>query len=112
MIEKQYGSGIVYGVEKRLVGIDDDGIVYPDPTLIGSRNHRQQASDGPSELFVPLFDNSPQVVLWTSDPNICDRYNVWSRTVRGLVIFVGSGCTFLEVGVFAVWGLSSVCWTL
>ncbi len=33
----------------------------PDPTLIGPINHRQQASDGPSELSVPWFDNSPEV---------------------------------------------------
>ncbi len=40
---------------------------------------------------VPWFDNSPEVVLRTSDPNVCDRYNVWPRTAHGLVIFVGSG---------------------
>jgi len=33
----------------------------PDPTLIGLINHRQQASDGPSELSVPRFENSPEV---------------------------------------------------
>ena len=26
-----------------------------------------------------------------SDPNVCDPYNIWPRTARGLVIFVGSG---------------------
>ncbi len=26
-----------------------------------------------------------------SDPNVCDQYNVWPRTARGLVIFFGSG---------------------
>jgi len=26
-----------------------------------------------------------------SDPNVCDYYNVWIRTARGLVIFIGSG---------------------
>jgi len=26
-----------------------------------------------------------------SDRNVCDPYNVWPRTARGLVIFVGSG---------------------
>jgi len=35
--------------------------VNPDPTLIGPRNHRQQASGGPSELSAPWFDNSPKV---------------------------------------------------
>jgi len=60
------------------------GVAFnPDPTLIGPINHRQQvpydalwvklipprsrwdrtgqASDGPSELSVPRFDNSPEV---------------------------------------------------
>lgn len=35
--------------------------VSPDPTLIGAKNHHQQASDGPSELSNPWFDNSPGV---------------------------------------------------
>jgi len=35
--------------------------INPDPTLIGPSNHRQQASDGSSELSVPWFDNSPEV---------------------------------------------------
>jgi len=67
--------------------------VHPDPTLIGPSNHRQQASDGPSELSVPWFDNSPEVYLRNSNPNVCDRYNVSPKTARGLVIFVGSGST-------------------
>jgi len=33
----------------------------PDPTLIGLRNHGPQATDDPSELSVPWFDNSPEV---------------------------------------------------
>jgi len=35
--------------------------INPDPTLIGPINHRQQASDGPSEPSVPRFDISPEV---------------------------------------------------
>ena len=65
--------------------------VNPDPTLIGPRNNRQQASEGTSQLPVPWFDNSPEVSLQTSDPNVCYRYIVWPRTARGLVILVGSG---------------------
>jgi len=36
-------------------------LTNPDPTLIGPQNHRQQVSDGPSEVSVPWFDNSPGV---------------------------------------------------
>ncbi len=66
-------------------------VINPDPTLIGLRNRHQQPSDGASEMSVPWFDNSPEVSLRTSDPNVYAPYNIWSRTARGLVIFVGSG---------------------
>jgi len=33
----------------------------PDPTVIEAKNYPQQASDGPSELSGPWFDNSPEV---------------------------------------------------
>ena len=42
---------------------------------------------------VPYFDNSAEVSLRTSDPNVCDPYNDWPSTARGLVTIVGSGLT-------------------
>ncbi len=84
------------------------GSFSPDPTLIGPRNHRRQASDGPSELSVPRFHNSLEVMLRTSDPNVCDPYNVWPRTACGLVNFVGSGLVHKPVSEEAVEGGKAV----
>ncbi len=40
----------------------------------------------------------------TSDPNVCDRYNVWPRTAGGLVLFVGSGLALgMAKGVPKIW---------